>query len=97
MSQYRLDEQAEQDLDEIWLTIAEDSPDAADRMIDRLTDSFMLLAGQPLMGRERPELVPNLRSFPVGSYVIFYRPAPDGVAIARVLHGSRDINTLFRG
>ena len=97
MSQYRLDEQAEQDLDEIWLTIAEDNPDAADRMIDRLTDSFVLLTGQPLMGRERPELAPNLRSFAVSSYVIFYRPTTDGVGIARVLHGSRDINTFFRG
>ena len=97
MSEYSLDEQAEQDLDEIWLTIAEDSPDAADRMIDRLTDSFVLLAGQPLIGRERPELAPNLHSFSVGSYVIFYRPTTAGVDIARVLHGLRDINTLFRG
>lgn len=97
MSQYSLDEQAEQDLDEIWLTIAEDSLDPADRMIDRLTDSFILLAGQPLMGRERPELAPNLRSFPVDSYVIFYRPTTDGISIARVLHGSRDFNALFQG
>lgn len=96
MSQYRLDEQAEQDLDDIWLAIAADNPDAADRMIDRLTDSFISLAGQPLMGRERPELSLNLRSFAVGNYIIFYRPATDGVGIARVLHGSRDINALFR-
>ena len=97
MNKYSLDEQAEQDLDEIWLTIAEDSPNAADRMIDRLTDSFVLLAGQPLIGRERPELALNLRSFPVSSYVIFYRPITNGVGIARVLHGSRDIDALFRG
>lgn len=96
MNQYSLDGQAEQDLDEIWLAIAEDHPDAADRMIDRITDAIILLAGQPLMGRERPELAPNLRSFPVGNYVIFYRPTTDGVGIARVLHGSRDIDALFR-
>ena len=96
MNKYSLDEQAEQDLDEIWLTIAEDSPNAAYRMIDRLTDSFVLLAGQPLIGRERPELAPNLRSFPVSSYMIFYRPITNGVGIARVLHGSRDIDALFR-
>ena len=48
-----------------------------------------------MMGRSREELVPKLRSFPVGNYVIFYQPISDGVEIVRVLHGSRDIESLF--
>jgi toxin ParE1/3/4 len=47
------------------------------------------------MGRERTELAPALRSFPIGSYVIFYRPIPDGVEIARILNASRDIEALL--
>ena len=55
----------------------------------------MLVAGQPLLGRLCPELAPNLRSFPVGNYVIFYRPIDNGIEVARVLHGARDIDSLF--
>jgi toxin ParE1/3/4 len=33
----------------------------------------------------------NLRSFPVGSYVIFYIPVSDGVEVVRVMSGRQDI------
>lgn len=47
------------------------------------------------MGRKRDELVPNLRSFPVGNYLIFYRPINQGIEVLRVLHGARDIPSIF--
>ncbi len=49
----------------------------------------------PYMGRQREELAARLRSFPVGSYVIFYRPIDDGIEVARILHGARDFPPLF--
>jgi toxin ParE1/3/4 len=49
----------------------------------------------PQLGRRREELSPRLRSFPVGRYVIFYRPLENGIEIARVLHGARDFPPLF--
>jgi toxin ParE1/3/4 len=48
------------------------------------------------MGRSRLELAPDLRSFPVGQYVIFYLPLPKGVEIVRVLHGARDIESILQ-
>jgi toxin ParE1/3/4 len=48
------------------------------------------------MGRSRPELATDLRSFPVGHYVIFDVPLPKGVEIVRVLHGSRDIESILQ-
>lgn len=48
------------------------------------------------MGRDRSNLAANLRSFPVKSFVIFYRPANDTVEIVRVLYGARDIESIFR-
>jgi toxin ParE1/3/4 len=33
-----------------------------------------------------------LRSFPVGSYLVFYVPASDGVEIVRVMSGRQDID-----
>jgi len=47
------------------------------------------------MGRNRDELYPGLKSFPVGKYIIFYLPISDGLEIVRILHGMRDIDTFF--
>ena len=86
---------AEGDLVEIWLFIAKDSPDAADRFLDLLAQKCELLAGSPEMGRRRNDLGPGLRSFPVGRYVIFYRLAEEGIEVARVLSAYRDLGPLF--
>ncbi len=95
MSQYRISEAARSDLDEIWLYIAQDSPDAADKFIRVLASRFPMLASMPKIGQQREELSARLRSFPVGNYVIFYRPVESGVEIVRVLHGARDFPPLF--
>jgi toxin ParE1/3/4 len=95
MKKFRISSTAQTDLDEIWLFIAEDNPDAADRFHDLLLSKILILATQPLMGRVREELHPGVRGFPVGNYVIFYRDTPDYLEILRVLHGARDIDALF--
>jgi toxin ParE1/3/4 len=75
---YRLSALAEQDLEEIWSYVAEDaSPATADRLIDAIIDRFELLAGQPRMGRLRPEFGEGVRSLVVESYVIYYRHQGD--------------------
>jgi toxin ParE1/3/4 len=87
---YRLSALAEEDLDEIWSYVAEDtSPTTADRLIDAIFNRFELLVEQPRMGRERPEFGEGVRSVVVETYVIYYRHDED-VLIARVLHGRRD-------
>ncbi len=85
---------AEQDLDEIWLYIAKDNIAAADKFLDEIGDGVQRLARVPLMGRARPELAPELRSFPVARYVIFYKPSPAAIEIVRVLHSARDTARL---
>jgi toxin ParE1/3/4 len=90
--------QAESDLDEIWHYVATTSGaiEIADRLIDSITDRFLLLARHPHMGRSRDEdLRAGLRSFPVGNYVIIYRIQDEDVLILRVLRGSRNLGALF--
>jgi toxin ParE1/3/4 len=82
--------QAVADLDSILDYIARDKPGAATAFVRQLREKCRTLAQFPLLGESRDELVPTLRAFAVGSYVIYYRPLPDGVRIERVLHGSRD-------
>jgi len=95
MKQFRVSDVARSDLDEIWLYIAQDNLDAADKFIRAIVSRFPKLAAMPLIGRQREELSPKLRSFPVARYVIFYRPIENGVEIVRVLHGARDFPPLF--
>ncbi len=51
----------------------------------------------PGSGRKEPKLAADLRSFPVGNYLIFYRAVADGIAVVRVLHGARDITAEYFG
>ena len=95
MSQYRVSDAASADLEEIWLFIAQDDPDAADRFMRTIVSRFPTLASMPHMGRHREDLSARLRSFPVGNYVIFYRPTDSGIEVVRVLHGARDFPPLF--
>ena len=72
------------DYEEIWRYIARDNPAAADRMITALERQIGTLATMPGSGRKEPNLAADLRSFPVGNYLIFYRPGADGIAVVRV-------------
>jgi toxin ParE1/3/4 len=87
--------QAEEDLINIWLFIAQDSPNNADRFLDRLDEKFHVLADNPLMGISREELASNLRSFPMDSLIIFYIPIKEGIEVIRVLNSSMDIEINF--
>ena len=95
MSRFRLTHLANRDLDEIATYIARDNPPAAHRLVDKLFERFEMLTRQPLIGESCAELAPNLRNFPLGSYVIYYQPVDDGVVIVRVVHGARDVDALF--
>lgn len=82
---------ARHDLIEIWQFIAKDNEPAADRLLDRIDEVLRMLADNPKAGRIRPELAADLRSFPIGNYVVFYRPVQNGVELIRVLSGRLDI------
>jgi toxin ParE1/3/4 len=95
LSRIQFTPEAARDLNEIWDYIARDNVDAASRFTATIEETCRLLAASPEMGRRRPELARDLRSFPVGSYVVFYRPVGRGVEIVRVLSAARDIPSLF--
>lgn len=87
--------EVETDFDEIWWYIAQDSPVNADKFLDQIQEKSLLVANFPNMGENRDELLKGLRSFPVGRYLVFYFPLPDGIDIVRVIHGSRNIEDIF--
>lgn len=96
MSRIRFTHSAETDMLELWVTIAEENPTAADEILDVIQATAMLLGTQLEMGRARPELAEGLRSLPTRTpYLIFYLPDDDGLLVVRVLHHARDIDAEY--
>jgi plasmid stabilization system protein ParE len=56
MAVVRRTARAEDDLVDIWLYIAADNPDAADRLLEEIDRKCLLLASNPLLGRLRPDI-----------------------------------------
>ncbi len=83
------------DYNEIWSYIAARDPAAADRLVRHFDATLDIIASAPNMGRNAGDLAANLRSFPIGSYLIFYRPMEDGIELIRVVHGARDITPEY--
>jgi len=95
MARVRRTVPARRDYLQIWLYIAENSIEAADRTVDQFDDKLRLLAQFPGLGQIRDELGPSVRSYPVGNYLLFYRPLKGGIELVRVLHGARDLRRAF--
>jgi toxin ParE1/3/4 len=95
MSRFELSLQARADLQEIEDHISRDNPDAAARLLLTIDEKCGLLAFHPGIGFDRSELRPDLRSFVVGNYMIFYKPTNNGIEIVRILHSARDVAKFF--
>jgi toxin ParE1/3/4 len=90
--------EAEKDLLEIWSYLADQaSPPIADTQLNAIEGACAKLEHWPHSGRQRDNLLPGLRSVVAFPYVIFYRVRDERVEVVRVLHGRRDIDTIFAG
>lgn len=68
----------------------------AQRYIHMLEDALEMLGRMPEAGKAHRELEAQVRSFPVGNDLIYYRPrSRGGVAIVRIIHGARDQGAAF--
>ena len=86
---------ARKDLEDIIVYVAEHNVSATHKIVRELIKKFELLAANPKMGTAKDNFTINLRAFPYKNYVIFYFPNENGVEIYRILHGARDIDSLF--
>jgi len=96
---HRIAPETEAELDAIWYFVAvhSNSIEIADRLIESITNRFLLLSRYPEIGRSRDhDLRRGLRSFSVGEYVILYRIDGEDVLILHVMRGSRDIEASLQ-
>jgi len=87
--------QAHQDLEDLFDHLDAQQPRLSDRFAETFDRTCGLHLKHPLMGASSEDLAPNLRHFTVWNYVVFYRPAADGLEILRILHGARDLPSFF--
>ncbi|MBN4050871.1 MAG: addiction module toxin RelE [Alkaliphilus sp.] len=86
------------DLEEIVLYIAQDSPPMALKMYDNIIACSMKLETFPKLGRKVPDKKMNesgFRMLVLAPYIAFYRVINDTVYIYRVLHGARSYPLLY--
>jgi toxin ParE1/3/4 len=100
---YTVKPKADCDLDDYADYLArEASLDVALRFLAAGHATFALLATHPSIGwrsRLRHSSLKTLRVFRVAGFermLILYRPEANGVDILRVVHGSRNLQALFR-
>ncbi|HYH20226.1 MAG TPA: type II toxin-antitoxin system RelE/ParE family toxin [Azospirillum sp.] len=86
---------AERDLSEISAYIAMEDPRAARRLLVNIREKCLFLGERPLAGRRSDDLLPESRCFPAGKYLIFYEIHDDGIVVIRIVHGARDLRTIF--
>ncbi len=103
MNGYAVHPKADQDLDDqAYYYGSEGSPELGHRFLVSAHDTFALLATQPEIGWRYGLKHPGLealRVFRVNGFeriLILYWPDREGVAILRVVHGSRNLQAFFR-
>ena len=92
--------EARQDAVEIAAFIGHDYRSAAIRFLDEIDATLAHLIA-PGSGRVFPSWqhgitgvrVKSIRGF--RNYLIFYRPGEDMIRVVRIVHGARDLTTLF--
>lgn len=85
-------DRADEDLIAIWLEIAADNSQAADRVLDAIERRWQQIVQSPYSGIARDDIAPGIRHLIVGQYLTFYRVSDDAIEIIRALHGRRKIS-----
>jgi len=88
--------EAEADLEQIAIYVAEQSPRSALELVRELRERCESLLDAP---RGYP-LVPryehlHIRRRPFGRFLIFYRVGTDAIEVIHILHGARDYESLL--
>ncbi|MDK9723220.1 MAG: type II toxin-antitoxin system RelE/ParE family toxin [Rhodospirillales bacterium] len=95
MPRFILADSAKSDINEILTAIIPENENAAWEWYFALQKTLGTLAHSPLIGRVRDELLPEVRMFPFGNYLIFYDVIQGGIQVVHVVHGARDVRRMF--
>lgn len=92
MIDYEFSPLAEQDLYDIWATIALDNRTAADKVLRKIREAVRRLAEHPGIGHRREDFGNEApRVWTVYSYLIVYRPDTNPLQVVRIVHGAQEM------
>lgn len=87
---------AKNDLRDILLDLAEDSPDAAHNLRERFYDGFSTLGRSPGIGHYHDELLSRkYRFWNLYPYVVVYVWEAKPIQVVSIVHGARDLATFL--
>lgn len=97
MTRYRLSPEAQADLNDIkQYLLTEGGARPARHVLGEIRRGLRFLAANPRAGHARGDLTDEpVRFWAVFSYLIVYDPASNPLGVVRVLHGARDLESLF--
>jgi plasmid stabilization system protein ParE len=95
----RLLKVAEEDLNEIISYISLDNPGAAEKFANNIETNIELLSSNPYLGRIPGD--EEIRKFGyryliIENYLVFYTIEQKTIFIHRIIHGARDLISIFR-
>ena len=98
MTRYRLSPEAQGDLADIkQYLIGEGGPRLARYVLGEIRTGLQFLAANPGAGHSREDLTGEpVKFWPVFSYLIVYDPVMKPLGVARILHGSQNLEAMFR-
>jgi toxin ParE1/3/4 len=85
---------ASRDLDDIVEYFKTYSLDAGDRFVAAFNQKCQHLTQFPSIGK-RYQQHPTMRGITFNGYILFYEPTDDGIVIARIVRGNRNLANLF--
>lgn len=95
MREWEFTSRANKDLFEIWNYIAQDNPEAANRVGRAIILARELVSNSPFAGKAREDLAPLPLRFwlvqPYVNYCVVYDPETKPLQIVRIIHGARNL------
>jgi toxin ParE1/3/4 len=86
---------AVRDLQQIGRQIALVDAAATQRFREAIIRRINVLRKFPESARPRPEFGPNIRTIPIGRYIVILRIELPKVIVLRIVHGARDLPRLL--
>jgi toxin ParE1/3/4 len=90
-------QRAWRDLERISDRIRQEDPGAAERFRANVLHRLGSLERSPEAAQPRPDFGRDIRTIPIGRYIVILRVTLPKVTILRILHSARDLPRLLRG
>lgn len=88
--------EATEDLDRIWDYTEEVwSLEQAERYVTTIRDTILMLSDMPMIAKERTDLSPPLRMYPIAKHWVFFEVTGDTLTVIRILAQRQDWQAIL--